>query len=108
VADDPLVLARTVCEVEPNPPATAARDLDMILLKALRKEPARRYGSGEQFSNDISRYLDGRPVLAAPDTLAYRAAKFIRRRTVAVASAAALLVFAAVASGLSAGADRAR
>ena len=96
------MLARTVCEVEPSPPATAARDLDTILLKALRKEPERRYGSVEQFSNDISRYLDGLPVLAAPDTLAYRAAKFIRRHTVAVGSAAALLVTVAVATGITA------
>ena len=38
------------------------------LLKALRKEPARRYISVEQFSDDIRRHLDGLPVLARKDT----------------------------------------
>ena len=99
-ADDPLELARTICEVEPNAPGTVARDLDTILLKALRKVPDRRYGSVEQFSNDISRYLEGLPVLAAPDTLAYRAAKFVRRHTLAVASAAALLLTLAAATAV--------
>ena len=37
-------------------------DLDTIILKALRKEPQKRYLSVEQFSEDIPRYLDGRPV----------------------------------------------
>ena len=89
ITDDPLEQARTICEVEPHEPGTAARDLDTILLKALRKEPDRRYGSVEQFSNDIGRYVDGLPVLAAPDTLAYRTTKFVRRHTVGVVSAAA-------------------
>ena len=100
LAEDPLELARTICEVEPSAPATVARDLDTIVLKALRKEPDRRYGSVEQFSNDISRYLEGLPVLAAPDTLAYRAAKFVRRRAFAVGSAAVLLLTVATATGV--------
>jgi hypothetical protein len=91
ITDDPLEQARTICEVEPREPCTVARDLDTILLKALRKEPDRRYGTVEQFSNDIGRYVDGLPVLAAPDTLAYRTAKFVRRHTVGVVSAMALL-----------------
>ena len=43
-------------------------DLDTILLTALRKEPARRYASVEQFADDIRRHLDGLPVRARPDT----------------------------------------
>ena len=59
------------------PPAERIdRDLDLIVLKALRKEPERRYSSAEQFSDDVSRYLEGRPVLAAPDSPNYRLGKF--------------------------------
>jgi serine/threonine protein kinase len=64
-----------------------AGDLDMIVLMALRKEPLRRYSSVEQFSGDIRRYLEGRPVIARSDTFGYRAARFIRRNAVAVAAA---------------------
>lgn len=54
-------------------------DLDNIVLKALQKEPERRYASVEQFSDDISRYLKGQPVSARSDTWSYRAEKFARR-----------------------------
>ena len=47
-------------------------DMDNIVLKALRKEPQRRYTSVEQFSEDIRRYLIGLPVLAHKDSLLYR------------------------------------
>ena len=65
-----------------------AGDLDMIVLMALRKEPLRRYASVEQFSEDIRRYLEGRPVIARSDTFGYRAARFVRRNAAAVAAAA--------------------
>jgi WD40 repeat protein/tRNA A-37 threonylcarbamoyl transferase component Bud32 len=68
-------------------------DLDNIVLMALRKEPGRRYASAEQFAADLERYLQGRPVLARPDTAGYRAGKFVRRNKAGVA-AAALLVLA--------------
>ena len=56
-----------------------AGDLDVIILKALRKDPARRYISAEQFSEDIRRYLEGKPVKARGDTLGYRALRFVQR-----------------------------
>jgi serine/threonine protein kinase len=65
-----------------------AGDLDMIVLMALRKEALRRYASVEQFSEDIRRYLEGRPVIARSDTFGYRAARFVRRNAVAVGAAA--------------------
>jgi serine/threonine protein kinase len=76
-----------------------AGDLDMIVLMALRKEPQRRYASVEQFSGDIRRYLEGRPVIARSDTFGYRSAKFIRRNALAVATGvivAAVLFGAAI------------
>ena len=75
-------------------------DLDNIILKALRKEPTRRYASVEQFANDISRHLEGLPVIACPDTFSYRAEKFIKRNRGAVASAA--LVFTILIVGMAA------
>ena len=65
-----------------------AGDLDMIVLMALRKDALRRYASVEQFSEDIRRYLEGRPVIARSDTFGYRAARFLRRNAVAVGAAA--------------------
>ncbi|MEW6207241.1 MAG: protein kinase [Acidobacteriota bacterium] len=69
-----------------------AGDLDNIVLMAMRKEPQRRYSSVEQFSEDIRRYLEGRPVIATRDTFSYRARKFIRRNRVAIIAAAIIAV----------------
>jgi len=113
---NPAEIARAITEREPLRPSTAAArgdgsfqsqipnpkllrgDLDNIVLKALRKEPQRRYTSVEQFSDDIRRYLEERPVCAGTDTFSYRAVKFIRRNKVAVTAAA--LVVLAVLTGL--------
>ena len=100
-------MARTVGQTEPQRPsavtdATSGRrlrgDLDNIVLMALRKEPERRYPSVEQFSDDIRRHLEARPVLARRDTLAYRAGKFVRRNT--AASVAAALVVLSLVGGI--------
>jgi eukaryotic-like serine/threonine-protein kinase len=76
-----------------------AGDLDMILLMALRQDPARRYPSVEQLAEDIERCQSGRPVRAQRDTWSYRLRKFWGRHRVAVSAAAAagavLLAFAA-------------
>lgn len=74
-------------------------DLDNIVLKAMRKEPERRYASAGQLAEDVERYLTGRPVSARPDTTAYRVNKFVRRNKLAVA-AAALAVLALVVGGV--------
>ncbi len=68
-----------------------AGDLDNIVLKALRKEPERRYSSVEQFVEDIRRHLKGLPVRARRDTLWYRTEKFVKRNKVAVLAAMLLL-----------------
>lgn len=61
-----------------------AGDLDTICLKALRKEPERRYASVDQLEEDLRRYVEGLPVLARRDTPGYRAGKFVRRHRGAV------------------------
>ena len=84
----PLELLKTICEVDPPRPSTIAPaelqreiagDLDNIIMKALQKEPARRYASIEQLADDLRRYLDGMPVSARTATSWYRAGKFVRR-----------------------------
>jgi tetratricopeptide (TPR) repeat protein len=67
-------------------------DLDNIVLKALNKEPVRRYASVEQLTEDVRRHLEGRPVLAVPDSLLYRSKKFTRRNAWSVTAAALLLL----------------
>jgi eukaryotic-like serine/threonine-protein kinase len=79
-------------------PKSLRGDLDNIILKALRKEPKRRYASVEQFSEDIRRYLQGLPVTARKDTVGYRTSKFIQRNK--AASAAATLVFLTLIGGI--------
>ncbi|MEO6969454.1 MAG: serine/threonine-protein kinase, partial [Chthoniobacterales bacterium] len=73
-------------------PKSLRGDLDNIILKALRKEPRRRYESAAQFSEDIRRHLAGLPVIARKDTWSYRSAKFIRRNRIAVGAGALVLL----------------
>lgn len=88
-----------ICEQMPPPPSQQATeharqlagDLDTICLKALRKEPGRRYSSVEKLAEDLERYLAGMPVLARPDTFLYRSQKFVKRNTWPVITAASLI-----------------
>ncbi len=81
-------------------------DLDNIALMAMRKEPARRYASAADLSEDIRRYLEGLPVRARTATFGYRAGKFVRRHKASVAAAALVLV--ALVGGIVATAWQAR
>jgi serine/threonine protein kinase/tetratricopeptide (TPR) repeat protein len=69
-----------------------AGDLDNIVLKAMQKEPGRRYASVDQLSSDLGRHLQGLPVVARKDTLGYRTRKFVGRHKAGVALAAAVLL----------------
>ncbi|MHC4118735.1 MAG: hypothetical protein ACYSWO_14645, partial [Planctomycetota bacterium] len=72
-------------------------DLDWITLKALEKDPARRYSTVEAFAEDIRRHLNHRPVWAAPPGLLYQSRKFVRRhRRQVVATATVLVVCLAI------------
>jgi serine/threonine protein kinase/tetratricopeptide (TPR) repeat protein len=75
-----------------------AGDLDTIVLKALSKEPPRRYASVDQFSEDVRRHLEGLPVIARKDTWRYRTTKFVRRNRAVVGALAA--TFAVLVAGI--------
>ena len=83
-----------------EPGAAPARDLDTIVMTALRKEPERRYESAAALSEDLGRHLSGRAVLAQPGTLRYRTGKFLGRHRVG----ALVTVLLAVSAGMGIGA----
>ena len=84
-------------------------DLDTIVLQAMKKAPADRYQTAYALIDDLERALDGRPVAAQADTMAYRAGKFVRRHKLAVAASALLaLALTAGAVGTTVGMLRAR
>jgi tetratricopeptide (TPR) repeat protein/predicted Ser/Thr protein kinase len=73
-------------------------DLEAILLRALRKDPQERYGTVEQFAEDLEAFLESRPVKARSGNTWYRTRKFVRRYWVPVAAAG--LVIASLSGGL--------
>ena len=77
-------------------------DLDTIIGMALKKRPAERYPSVTAFADDLQRFLRHEPIRARPDTIGYRAAKFVRRnRTVlALTTASIALVIGSLSTGL--------
>jgi len=94
---------RIICETPVERPSRAATrtgsdaralegDLDIIVLKAMHKEPQRRYDSVAHFADDLRRYLNGLPILARGDSPAYRATRFLQRHRIAAVAAALLLV----------------
>ncbi len=97
-------IRRIVCEQEAQPLAELSEspvppDIAAIAAKALRKEPEARYGSADQLSEDVRRYLDGFPVRAYEGNWRYLAGKFIRRHQLAV-SFAIILLAVMIASGI--------
>jgi len=101
-------LTRAICDAEPLPPSRLAGtralrrrlagDLDAVVLMALRKDPARRYGSADAFADDLFRHLEGLPVQARRGAWSYRAGRFMLRHRAAVG--AALVANLALVAGL--------
>ncbi len=112
-------LLKLVCEVDPPRPSsrisTAAakndttvnghpvvdrqdfvlamrRELDWIVMKAIEKDPERRYSSASALAEDITRYMNDEPVLARPQSYAYQLRKVVRRHRMAVAGIAGVLL----------------
>jgi eukaryotic-like serine/threonine-protein kinase len=67
-------------------------DLDRIVLKAMRKEPALRYGSAMELAADLDNFLRGEPVTARAPTLIYRARKFVQRNKLSMAAACVAVI----------------
>jgi non-specific serine/threonine protein kinase/serine/threonine-protein kinase len=105
-------LARHICEIDPKPPSSVTpqagapdtvrlpRDLDSVVLKALRKVPAERYASVERLADDVRRHLDGRAVMARERSTGYLLSKFItRHRSAVIAGAlATIALFGGIAA----------
>ena len=89
---DPVRPSAAVGELSPATRRRLRGDLDNIVLRAMHKDPARRYASVERLDDDIRRYLEGLPVSARPDTWRYRSEKFVRRHVYSVSAAAVLVV----------------
>jgi len=76
-------------------------ELEWLPMKAMRKERSERYRSAAEFADDIRNYLGGKPLIAGPESAAYRTRKFVRRHRAAVLSGALMagvVVAAAVVS----------
>ncbi|MBL8268180.1 serine/threonine-protein kinase [Steroidobacter sp.] len=82
--------------------AQLSTDLDRIVAKAMHREPERRYASARELADDLQRYLERRPVLAHPDSMFYRARKFIGRHRIGTAAAtlAGIAIFTATGVAL--------
>lgn len=84
-------LIKEVCERDRRAPSLAGAepvpsDLDRIVLKAMDRDPAQRYGSADQLADDLRRFLQGRPVAARGKSLTYSIGKFARRHWISVAA----------------------
>ena len=118
-------MLRQMKEQEPPPPSTRVKDnslaaaecrgtqpkqlasllhgdLDWIVMKAVEKDRARRYGTPSELAADIERYLQHEPVMARPASVGYRLQKYVRRHRVAVSVSAGLLILLAGFAGLEA------
>ncbi len=83
-----------------HPPSAIRGDLEWIALKAMEKDRSRRYQTALEFADDLTRYLEYRPVLASPPGILYRTRKFVRRHRTGVL-VGAMLVIAAIGWGFS-------
>jgi serine/threonine protein kinase/tetratricopeptide (TPR) repeat protein len=68
-----------------------SRELETILHKSLKKSPGERYGSVAEMADDLRRYLADQPIAARPDTVRYRAVKFVRRHRRGLAAVTAIV-----------------
>lgn len=76
-------------------------DLDAITMRAIAREPARRYGSAEALAEDVQRHLSGQPVQARPDGFAYRVGKWVGRNRLATVGLLLALVAMLAGTGIS-------
>jgi serine/threonine-protein kinase len=108
--DGPCEAIARIAEARNTSPGRLARqlggDLENIVAKALRKVSAERYPTVDAFADDLRRWEAGEPVIARPDSVAYRAARFVGRHRGAVAATA--FTFLAILGGLAGTISQAR
>ncbi len=84
---------------EPPPPRSLnpaiSRDLETICLKALEKDPLRRYATAARMASDLRRWLEGAPITARPPSTIERVSRSVQRRPAVTVAAAAFIVLAA-------------
>jgi serine/threonine-protein kinase len=101
-ATTPAELFRRILQEEPSRPTRSGShvdvDLEVICLKAMEKERARRYANGTDFAEDLARFRRGEPIAARPASFIYRAGKALRRKRVIVAAAAGAVLLATAGS----------
>ncbi len=95
---DRPALLRQIAQEEPVPPSridpTIPRDLETIVLKAMDKEPDRRYATADDLAQDLRRYLEDKPIQARRPTTVERAAKWARRHRLVLMTTAAVAFLA--------------
>ncbi len=86
-----------IVEQEPKPPRllkpALSRELESICLKALEKEPSRRYASAKEFGEDLQRYLEDETIVARPPGLLRKLVRRLKRHKTVSATVALLLLF---------------
>jgi len=87
-ADDAATIASRRATTPERLERALRGDIDTILGKALKKDPAERYASVAEFADDLRRHVHHQPISARPDTVTYRATKFARRHWRGVAASA--------------------
>src|SRR5205085_6125341 len=104
--NDRQELLRQIAFEEPRPPRRLNKpipaELEIIVLKAMEKNPAERYATAQEFADDLRRFLEDKPIRAKPPTLVQRAVKWSRRHRAVVVSAVAILVVAVLALAIGA------
>ena len=102
---DRHLLLREIADKDPISPRQRNRsipvDLETIVLKAMAKEPERRYATAKELAEDLARFADQRPITARPPTAPERAARWLRRHRAVVAGVVCLLLLAAIGLGVS-------
>ncbi len=100
-----MQILQRIAQVDPIRPSQhrkgLSQDIDAMLLRALEKEPAKRYATAGEFAADIRRYLAGQPVHARPVGLAGRSLRWAKRnRTLTITGVVSLMILAGVSAGL--------
>lgn len=101
--EDPAAILRAVIEKSPPPPRSLRRDLprdlETICIKAMEKEPSRRYATAEAMAADLVRFLNGDPIVGRRPSLLEKTVRLVRKRPAAVV-AIALGLLAIAAAGV--------